>query len=80
MTRWANRWRSRNGLVYDCRRAARASTAAIPRQPLAASEVGPGNPGDSRSRFRIPATSDYGVQLTAGPFVFSFPGELQFTM
>ena len=24
--------------------------------------------------------SRYGVQLTAGPFVFSFPGELQFTM
>ena len=26
------------------------------------------------------AESGYGVQLTAGPFVFSFPGELQFTM
>ena len=25
-------------------------------------------------------TGHYGVQLTAGPFVFSFPGELQFTM
>jgi hypothetical protein len=48
--------------------------------PLAASEVRPGNPGDSRSRLRIRATPGYGVQLTAGPFVFSFPGELQFTM
>jgi hypothetical protein len=29
---------------------------------------------------RIPARARYGVQLTAGPFVFSFPGELQLTM